>query len=449
MSTRFRRGAIAAAAAAAALCMAAPAFALDLAEAYGLALTQDATIRNSRAAADAGREKLPQARAQLLPSVQATIGRYQNQLESTAPGFTGAPVTNFERYRARQDAVNLRQPIYRKALGAQYRQAKAQVADVNAQLERDEQTLVMRVTEAYFSVLLAQEQLVLLGSQRTAYEGQLDAAQKGFKAGAGTRTDIDDAQARLDLTIAQEVSARQDLDVQRRKLQVIINQPVTALAPVNVARLALTPPQPATPEDWTALAEAGSPEIDAARAELDYARADVDKARAGHTPTLDAVASLSRSSNQNITSINSSYYQKSIGVELNIPLFQGGYVNSAVREALANLERAEAHYDEVKRDLAVRVHQEFKGVSEGVAKIRALEQAVRSAEQLVVSSQKSFQAGSRTRIDILNAEQQASQARRDLAQARFSYLLSRVRLKALSGDLRPGNIDEINAWLQH
>jgi outer membrane protein/protease secretion system outer membrane protein len=131
-----------------------------------------------------------------------------------------------------------------------------------------------------------------------------------------------------------------------------------------------------------------------------------------------------------------------------VPIFQGGFVNSQVREALALLERAENHVEEIRRDLGVRVHKEFKGVSEGVLKVRALEQAVRSGEQLVNSSRRSYEAGARTRIDILNAEQQASQARRDLAQARFAYLLSRVRLKALVGALRPQNIDEVNGWLQ-
>ena len=131
-----------------------------------------------------------------------------------------------------------------------------------------------------------------------------------------------------------------------------------------------------------------------------------------------------------------------------MPIFQGGYVNSQVREALALLERADNRLEALRRDLGVRVHREFRGVTEGVLKVKALEQAVRSTEQLAVSSRRSFDAGARTRLDILNAEQQASEARRDLAQARFSYLVARVRLKALAGDLKVENIDEINGWLQ-
>ena len=221
------------------------------------------------------------------------------------------------------------------------------------------------------------------------------------------------------------------------------------VAPVDVRKLQLAPPEPACVEAWTAQAEATSPELRSARAQADAAAADVDRAKAGHYPTLDAVAQISRSNSENVTRIDSRYNQKQIGLQLAVPIFQGGYVNSQVRESVALLERAKNRLEEIRRDLGVRVHKEFRGVSEGVLRVRALEQAVRSAEQLAVSSRRSFEAGVRTRLDILNAEQQAGTARRDLAQARFNYLVSRVRLKALTGELRAENIDEINGWLQH
>jgi outer membrane protein/protease secretion system outer membrane protein len=425
------------------------AWSLDLAEAYRLAQERDATIRTSRAAADAGRERLPQARAQLLPNVSISSSRFKNNLDTTAPGFTGALSTTRERYESDNDTLTIRQPLYRKALWAQYNQAEASVADVNAQLERDEQSLVMRVTQAYFEALLAEDQLTLISLQKQTYTTQVDAARKLFSGGAGTRTDIDEAQSRLDMTIAQELEARQNVDLARRQLQVLINQPVTQLAKVDIAKLRLTEPLPSTPEEWTASAEAASPELASLRAQADAARADVEKAKAGHYPTIDLIAHASRSNSENVTRLNTRFIQKQLGVQMTVPIFQGGYVNSQVREALAILERSENRYDELRRDLGVRVHREFKGVSEGVLKVRALEQAVRSSEQLAVSSRRSFEAGARTRIDILNAEQQAGQARRDLSQARLAYLLSRVRLKALAGGLKGDNIQEVNAWLQH
>ncbi|HEY8047533.1 MAG TPA: TolC family protein, partial [Ramlibacter sp.] len=265
----------------------------------------------------------------------------------------------------------------------------------------------------------------------------------------GTRTDIEDAQSRYDLAVAQELEAKQGIELTRRKLQVLIGQPPGKLAQLDVSKLALKGPAPANIDYWISLAEDQSPEIINGKAQVTAAREEIEKARAGNLPTLDAVAQASRSSSENVTNINSRYIQKQIGLQLQVPLFNGGYVDSQEREALANLEQSQDKLDALRLDLGVRVHTEYQGLDDGVLKVRALEQAVRSAEQLVASSQKSFQAGVRTRIDILNAEQQAGQARRDLAQARLAYMLSHVRLKALTGELRAENIDEMNAWLQH
>ncbi|RYF42135.1 MAG: channel protein TolC [Comamonadaceae bacterium] len=381
----------------AAACLSLPAWSLDLAQAYRLALDQDSTIRAARAAADAGRERLPQARAQFFPVISASASRHRNDLDTTAPDALGRLSTTNDKYTSSSEALTLRQPIFRKQLGAQYRQAQALVADADALLEREEQNLVVRVTQAYFETLQAQEQLVLVGLQKTAFSTQVDAARKGFAAGSGTRTDIDEAQARLDLTLAQELEARQNIDLARRQLQVLINRPVLQpVAPVDVGRLPQAPMTPASVEEWTALAEASSPELQSARAQVDAARADVEKAQAGHYPTLDAVAQISRSDSENITRINSQFRQKQIGLQLAVPLYQGGYVNSQVREALALLERAQNRLEELRRDLGVRVHREFRGVTEGVVKVKALEQAVRSTEQLAVSSRRSFEAGART-----------------------------------------------------
>ena len=430
-------------------CAVPPAWSLDLVEAYRLALEQDATIRAARAAAEAGRERLPQARAQYFPNISASVSRFRNDLDTTGPDSLGRTTTTNDNYTSSNNVLTLRQPLFRKQLAAQYRQAEALVAGSNAQLERDEQNLVVRVTQAYFETLLAEEQLLLVGAQKATYTAQLDAARKGLGAGAGTRTDIDEAQARLDLTLAQELEARQNVDLARRQLQVLINRPVLErVAPIDVRKLQLAPPAPESVDAWTTQAEASSPEIAAARAQVEVALADVDKAQAGHYPTLDAVAQISRSNSDIVTRVNSRFHHKQIGLQLAIPIFQGGYVNSQVREAQALLDRANGRLEETRRDLGVRVHKEFRGVTEGVLRVRALEQAVRSAEQLALSSRRSFEAGARTRLDILNAEQQAGTARRDLAQARFNYLVARVRLKALAGDFRADNVDEINGWLQ-
>ena len=423
------------------------AWSLDLSQAYRAAMEQDASLQAARAATAARSERIPQTRAQLLPNLSASASRNRNALESTESNFQGRPVTNNRNYNSSSAALTLRQPLFRKYQMADYRQAQAQVEDANAILERELQNVAVRVSGAYFEALLTTEQLSLMLAEKTAYTTQLDAARKRFAAGAGTRTDIDEAQAVLDLNVAQELEARQNVDFTRRQLQTLVNQPVDSLATLDADKLVLGPPVPNRLEDWTERAEAGSPEIRSLKAQVEAARYEVEKAEAGHYPTLDVVAQLSLNESDTVTSVNNSYTNKSIGLQLNVPLFAGGYVNSTIRQALADKERAEQSLEALRRDLGVRVHKEFRGVTEGVLQVRALEQAVRSTEQVVLSNRRSFEAGSRTLNDTLNAEQQTAKAQRDLAQARYIYLISRVRLQALAGGPKTEVIDEINTWL--
>jgi outer membrane protein/protease secretion system outer membrane protein len=226
----------------------------------------------------------------------------------------------------------------------------------------------------------------------------------------------------------------------------MINQPVLGLAKLNVSLMKLVGPDPASLDDWTNRAEKNSPEIKAMQARLDAARREVSKSQAGHLPTLDAVAQWSNSGSENITRINSRYENKTIGLQLNVPIFSGGYVNSTIRQAVAEQTRAEESFEAVRRDLGVRVHKEYRGVSEGVMRVRALEQVVRSAEQMMKSTQMSFKAGSRTQLDVLNAQHQYTMALRDLAQARYVYLISKLKLASIAGDDAVAFVDEINAF---
>ena len=420
---------------------------LDLKQVYQAALEQDANIRASRAAADSGRERLPQARAGLLPQVSASAGRNNNNLDTTAPNILGNPVTTNDQYLSDNRTLQVRQPLINMQRWLQFQQAKSVVEEVEANLDRDLQNLVVRVAGAYFETLMADEQLDLVLAQKKTYTALVDAAQKGFAAGSGTRTDIDDAKARLDMATAQELEARQNQDLTRRQLELLVNQPVKQIARLNVSALKLLPPEPANLDEWTRKAEQASPEIKALQARLEAARREVGKAQAGHFPTLDAVAQWSNSGSENITRVNSRYENKTIGLQLNIPIYSGGYVNSTIRQAVAEQTRTEESLEALRRDLGVRVHKEYRGVSEGVMRVRALEQAARSAEQMMKSTQMSQKAGSRTQLDVLNAQQQYTLALRDLAQARLVYLLSKVRLSSLVGDDANASVEQVNGSL--
>ena len=423
------------------------AYAQDLRQIYEAAKANDATIRASRASVQGERERISQAQAQRLPNISLNAARNYNDLTSHTRDVLGRPTTAQNTYYSSNQSLTVRQPIYRPFLSATLRQAQAQVADAEANLEKDEQSLAMKVGEAYFDALLAEDQLDLIRAQKTTYNAQLDASRKRLAAGYGVRTDIDEAQAQLDMTLARELEARQNVDYTRRRLEVMTGGAISVLAKLDTLKFSPTPPTPDSLDAWTQRAEESSPELQSLRAQLDAAGAEIEKAKSGHKPTLDAVAQWSRSNSDSVTSVNSRYDNKVVGLQLTVPLYGGGYVSSTVRQAVAIQERAREMLEAVRRDLGVRVHREFRAVTEGVLKIRALEQAVVSAEQAVLSNQKSFAAGSRTMLDVLNAEQQKTLSQRDLAQARYLYLVARMRLQALAGEDREATVNEASYWL--
>ena len=427
------------------------AWALDFKTAYEAALQHDATILAERAAAQAAQERLPQALSQRRPSLSLSAGQNRNHLESQTANMLGQRSVSERYYDSNNAALQLRQPLYRPAIMAQIKQARAQVQDADAVLDVNENDLLERVAQAYFDALLGQVQLDLASAQKTAFAAQLQSAQKGFAAGVGMRTDVDEAQARMDLAHAQVLQAQQALDLARRRLALLLGVPVAQLvqlADLDTQRFAPSAPVPTSAEQWIALAEESSPQLQALRARLRAAQAEVDKAQAGHKPTLDVVATVSRSDSDSVTSINTVYKQKYVGVQLNVPLYSGGYVSSTVRQALAEVQRMQQTLEAAQRDLSNQVYEQFSAMTEGVLRIAALEQAVRSAQQALLSSQKSLQAGARTTVDVLNAEQQLTVAQRDLAQARYGYVLAHLKLQMLAGQERMANVDAVNRWLK-
>ena len=427
------------------------AWALDFKTAYEAALQHDATILAERAAAQAAQERLPQALSQRRPSLSLSAGQNRNHLESQTANMLGQRSVSERYYDSNNAALQLRQPLYRPAILAQIKQARAQVQDADAVLDVNENDLLERVAQAYFDALLGQVQLDLASAQKTAFAAQLQSAQKGFAAGVGMRTDVDEAQARMDLAHAQVLQAQQALDLARRRLALLLGVPVAQLvqlADLDTQRFAPSAPVPTSAEQWIALAEESSPQLQALRARLRAAQAEVDKAQAGHKPTLDVVATVSRSDSDSVTSINTVYKQKYVGVQLNVPLYSGGYVSSTVRQALAEVQRMQQTLEAAQRDLSNQVYEQFSAMTEGVLRIAALEQAVRSAQQALLSSQKSLQAGARTTVDVLNAEQQLTVAQRDLAQARYGYVLAHLKLQMLAGQERMANVDAVNRWLK-
>lgn len=420
---------------------------LNLLQAWQVAKANDPGLRSARAALASARERVPQARAQLLPQVQLGVTRLANDLVRDGQNPAQQPLQLFDRYPSANDTLSLRQPLLRMQQVVGVQQARSVQAEAEAIYAGEEQSFSVRVVGSYLEILLAQDNLAVFQAQRGFLESALAAARRGLQAGVGTRTDIDAARARLDLNRAQLLQAQQQLDFSRRQLQAWVSRPFGALVALDGQYLKRSNLAEQSLDDWLRRAESGSPEMRRLRAQRESMGHELNKARAGHLPTLDFIAQLQRSRSENTLSPQSRYQNTAVGVQLNVPLYSGGSVNSVTRQVSAEIERLDEALQALRADVGVRVHREFRTVTEGVARIEALETAVRSAEVALDSARKSAVAGVRTQLDILNAQQALSQAQRDLSESRYVMLAALVRLQSLAGESDETLIARLNALL--
>ena len=429
-----------------------PARADDLLTLYREAIQADAAYLAAQAGTQASREMAPQALARLLPNVALSGNRYRNTGDQTYTykgSVPGVPQQESDvKYNSHSYVLGLSQPLFRAGSYAAWKQSQAMVEGAEAQLQLAEQDIGTRVIGAYLNVLLAEANLEVTKAQRDAYLTQLDYAQKAFQTGSGTRTDIDEARSQLDQAAAQTIELQYRLNYARDELKAIVDRPLTPLARLNPERMQLVPPDPDRLEDWIQKAEGVNPQLIALRASVEAADLQVKKALAGHLPTLDFVAQRVKSVDFDKridyeTKSNTTAY----GLRFDMPIFSGGETQSQVRQARAELEKARQQLEKGRRDIGLQIRKEFDGVSQGVHWVHAYEQAVKSAEQALISTRKGFTAGTRTMLDVLIAEQNLAQARRDLHRGRYQYMFSRLQLLALVGELNEAEIARFNGWL--
>lgn len=415
-----------------------PLAAADLMDIYRQAQEQDATFASARYARDAGIEALPQGRSLLLPTIGLSGSKNRSDIERGGSDFSA---TN------RVWTLSLSQPLFRWQNWATYKQGDARAQQAEALFVSAQQDLMVRASQAYFDVLLALDNVDLQRAQKAAIAEQLEQAKISFEVGTATITDTNDAQARYDLVNSQEIAAINDLEVKRRTLEVLIGRYPDALKPL-AGKLPLDPPQPIEMDKWVESADAQNPQLLSQRANYEAAKQQVEINRAGHLPTLDLVASRSKNSNATFgtTSIGQTTTD-SVGLQLNIPLYQGGFVNSKVREGVANYEKAKQDLEFSKRQVDLQARQSFLGVTNGIAQVKALEQALVSSQSSLDSTVLGQEVGVRTSVDVLNARQQLYTAKFNLAQARYNYLMSRLKLKAAVGNLSEEDLALVNQWL--
>ena len=423
------------------------AFAADLIAVYREATLQDAAYASAKAQYIAAQERLPQGRALLLPNVNFGAGTNYNDVDTAFEN--SAFVSGRRDFYDYNYGVTVSQPIYRSQNTAIYEQSKIQVRQAQTQLNIAAQDLITRVAQAYFDVLLARANLRTIASQKVAVAEQLEQAKRNFVVGTATITDSREAQARYDLVVAQELGAQNDVEVSNRALEQIVGRPVGEISGLTTPEVTLNAPQPAEMNAWVEQAYQSSLQIALAQQSLELAARDVERASAGHRPTLDAVGSLTQNyASSSTQGIGSDVRALVIGVQLNVPLYQGGAVSSRVREAVANQERARQDLENARRSAALQTRQAYLGVTTGLGQVKALQQAVASTQLQLESTKLGQEVGVRTAVDVLNAEQQLSIARRDLAQALYNTILNQLRLKAAVGKLAEADLADINALLK-
>lgn len=446
----FRRSATSLAVVLASLLAAGSTQAADLLQVYREALSNDQQFAAARATAEAGREKLPQARSAILPTVGLTANTNWNNNEYVRLGGPQAGTTNLK-YNTNGYAVTLTQPLFNWQAWVAYDEAKLLVAQTEAQLLQSRQDLILRVAQAYFDVLNAEENLQAVRAQKSAIAQQLEQAKKNFEVGTSTITDTHEAQSRYDLATAQEIGAESDLEVKQRSLQVIIGKESGHLAGLRKSAR-IEPPQPAEMAKWVDAAERDNLAVLVQQANSEVALREVDRIRSSHYPTLSLVASYGRNSGTGVLALGNAApaYDNTngvIGVQLNVPIFQGGSVVSQQRAAEANRDAATAGLESARRSAALGARQSYLGVVNGVAQVKALEAALRSSQSSLDANKLGYEVGVRINIDVLNAEQQVYATRSSLAKARFDTLLAQLKLKYAVGGLGDDDIERLNTLL--
>ncbi|MFZ6711774.1 TolC family outer membrane protein [Undibacterium sp. TC9W] len=421
--------------------------ATDLLQIYKDALANDAQYASARASLTAAQEKPVQGRAGLLPGIalKGSDGKARTEAEndvvSGSRSFTG--VTNTW-------TLGLSQPLFNWGNWQAYEQSKLSLVINQALFEQSKQDLIIRVAQAYFDVLAAQDTLETLRAQKSAISEQLASAKRNFEVGTSTITDTHEAQARYDLVTAQEYAGQSDLQVKRAALQQIIAKEAGELAQLRTG-VKLNEPQPAVIDQWVTSAEQQNFNVVASQVAIEVAKREVERNRAGHYPTVDLVASTGRTSNAGATNPNPTGVNKTtqIGVQWNIPIFAGFSVDSRVKEAVALQEKARNDFETTRRSAAQGARQAFVGVTSGLAQVKAYEAAEISSQSALDSNKLGYQVGVRINIDVLNAQQQLYTTRQTLAKARYDTILNGLRLKSAAGTLKEDDLAEVNALLQH
>ena len=418
----------------------------DLLTLYREAATQDPAVASAQASLLAARERVAQAEAANGFAAGVNAGANANYFDAHAHGFSSA---NTDRgYLTASVSAYVNKPLIRPALWVAIEQAKASLTLFEVSLAAAQMDVATRLSQAYFDVLLGQDNLTLVQAQKAAVGEQLAQAKRNFEVGTATIVDTNEAQARYDQVIAQEIAANNEVERTRYALRNVVGRYETNLKRLRT-NAQVPAPNPSNMDAWVSRAETEAFGVRIAQQTLAIAEYDIKRAQTGKDWTLDASASVAHSQSTGSTATGTGTWSNSgvIGVTFNWPFDISGGVNARIRETLALVDKNRNDIEAARRSAGLGVRQSYLGVTSGVASIAAQQQALKSAETLLASTKLGLEVGVRTNLDVLNAQQQVTQVQRDLALARYNALLNDLRLKAATGVLSEDDLRATNAYL--
>ena len=415
-------------------------------EVYEQALRNDPVFLGAIKERDAGLENRTIGRAGLLPKLSYNYNKGRNNSKATYLDENRRNRTDDRNYNSYGSTFTLQQPLFDYEAYAAYRKGVAQSLFADENFRGKSQELLVRVLTYYTQALFAQDQIDIAQAKKKAFEQQFQQNEQMFRQGEGTRTDILEAESRYELATAEEIEARDEQDAALRELGALIGTrdiDIKDLEPLGDSFQSFTL-QPASFDTWHELALTNNPNLASQRQAVEVARFEVERNRAGHLPRVSAYATARKNESESGNTYNQRYDTNTIGIEVSVPLYAGGGVSASTRQASRSMEQAEYDLDSKTRETLIELRRQFSACLSGVSKLRAYQKALTSAEALVVSTKQSILGGERVNLDALNAEQQLYTTRRDLAQARYDYLMAWTKLHYYAGNLREEDLAKVD-----
>ena len=428
-----------------------PVYALNLLGAYELALRNDPTFRSATKDFEAGLESSPIGRSSILPKLAASYNQNANRATQWGAQYTGGPNVAYNwNYPSNYSYVQLTQPLFNLDAFARWQQGIAQTEFSTSKYLFNTQDLLIRVLQAYTDLLYAQDQFNYQVAERDAFLEQFKMSKSLNKNGEIAAVDVLESEAAYQASEAKVIDAKDMIENAKRKLESILGEPIQELSKISQLNSVfnLINLTPIRFEDWKERALANNAELKAATNTVEISKQEYRKNHAAHYPIVNMVAAFSTQTSNTVTSINQTFNQNYIGVQVNLPLYTGGEINARTNQAYSNYEKTQADYDVAKERIITELRKQYDAFMSGKQKIQALSAAEGASVKLVNAMRKSVLGGERINADVLLAEKGLFNTRRDLAQTKYNYLLAYLRVHQLGGSLDIDDFQKVASYFK-